>query len=103
MKKIEMIRMGMEFTANYYKKYNLPVEVQYKYRGEIKTRTEYHWTEEAKRIHAMLEEPMFICPCCKEVVSFNDLESWLGDSEEDFLNDKVSCSMCYEDYMGDDL
>ena len=103
MTKNELAMMGIEFKENYYTKYNLPVEVQYKYRGEIRTRTEYRWTEEARRIHSLLDIPAFTCPCCGQLVSFNELEFWRGDSLDDLLNDEIPCSECYEDEMGEDL
>ena len=104
MTKIEIAQMGMEFKNNYYTKYDLPVEVQYKYRGEIRTRIEYHWTEEAHRIHDTLAaHKVFKCPECGEMVSFNDLEVWTGDSLEALLDDEIACSLCYEDIMGEDL
>lgn len=104
MTKLEMINMGIEFHANYYKKYNLPVEKQYKYRGEIKTRTEFKMTEEGRKIMNLLYTPMFTCPCCGNKVGFAELESWLADdSIEEFMADEVPCSICYEDEMGEDL
>ena len=103
MTKNELAMIGIDFHENYYTKYHLPVEVQYKYRGEIRTRIEYHWTEEARRIRSLLNTPAFTCPCCERLVSFNDLEFWSGDSLESLLNDEITCAECYEDEMGEDL
>ena len=103
MTKREMVEMGIEFTNNYYGKYHVEVVKQYTYRGEIKTRTELVMTEEGEKIMDTLSTPMFKCPGCGEMVSFNELESWLADDEEDFMNDKVECACCYEDAMGEDL
>ena len=104
MTKREMVQMGIEFTNNYYGKYHVEVVKQYKYRGEIKTRTELVMTEEGRKIMDTLSTPMFKCPCCGEMVSFNELESWLADDDEEaFMNDEVECACCYEDEMGEDL
>jgi hypothetical protein len=104
MTKLEMVNLGIEFHTNYYKKYMLSFEKQYKYRGEIRTRKEFRMTEEGRSISEMLHTPMFTCPCCGQVVGFNDLEVWLGDDDiEEFMNDEIPCSLCYEDEMGDDL
>ena len=52
-------------------------------------------TEEGRKIQDMLYTPMFICA---------ELESWLGDDNiEEFMNDEVPCSLCYEEEMGEDL
>lgn len=105
MTKIEMVKMGMEFYDEYLHegKYYTRVTETYKYRGQVKTRSFMEMTAEGRRVDSLLEEPMFICPDCGQLVSFNDLEVWLGESEEDFLDDHVLCSSCYEDAMGDDL
>ena len=103
MKKSELAKIGMEFFENYYTKYKLSKEVQYIYRGQVKTRREYYLTEEGKRINELLKVPAFTCPHCGRLVSFNQLECWTADSIEDFENDEVTCSSCYEDEMGEDL
>ena len=106
MTKIEMIRLGLEYHNEYLHegKYYTRVVETYKYRGEIKTRSYMAETEEGRRVADILDEPMFVCPDCGELVSFHELEVWLGDDdEEDFLNDRVPCSCCYEEAMGEDL
>ncbi len=103
MTKREMVQMGMEFKRNYYGKYHVEVEKTYKYRGEVKTCTELVLTEEGKKIMEELETPMFICPNCGEKVSFNELEIWGEETEEELMNNKVVCSVCYEEEMGEDL
>lgn len=104
MTKLEMVQMGREFNRNCFSaKYNDEKITTYKYRGEIKTRVTHEWNAEALRIVNLLSEPMFICPECGKHVSFNALEAWLGDTDEDFLEDRVPCSLCYEEDMGEDL
>lgn len=103
MTKREMVQMGMEFKRNYYGKYMVEVEKEYKYRGEIKTRTTFEMTEEGKEISRLLNTPMFTCPVCGQTVSFNDLEVWTDENEDDIVNDECVCSVCYEDEMGEDL
>ena len=105
MTKIEMVKLGMEFDSEYLHegKYYTRVTETYKYRGQVKERSFMEMTAEGRRVDGLLDEPMFVCPDCGKLVSFNDLEVWLGESEEDFLNDNVLCSLCYEDAMGDDL
>ena len=104
MTKLEMVKMGLEFNKNYYKKYMLRTEKQYKYRGVIKTRPEFKMTDEGRKISNMLNTPMFKCPCCGKTVGFNRLECWLAEGDINaFMNDEVECSMCYEDDMGEDL
>lgn len=103
MTKREIAELGKEFDENYYNKYNLRTEVQYVYRGQVKTRIEYRTTEEGKRIRDLLSIPMFICPECGEKFGYIDLEIWPNDSVEDIANDCIPCSSCYEDDMGEDL
>ena len=103
MTKLEMARLGKEYRNNYYRKYLIKKEVQYKYRGQIKTRIKHEETEESRKIREMLNVPMFTCPCCGKLVSFNRLEQWLVDTPEEIANDECPCSICYEDEMGEDL
>lgn len=105
MTKIEMIRFGRKVDGEYLHegKYFERVTETYKYRGEVKTRSYLKETEAWWTAQKTLEAPMFVCPCCGELVGYTALESWLGNSELDFLNDKVPCSLCYEDSMGEDL
>ena len=103
MTKMEMVTMGTEFRTNYYKKYLVSKTITYKYRGELKTRESFYLSEEGQRIDKILYTPMFKCPDCGNTVSFNELESWLAEDDEDFINDLVPCSMCYENMMGEDL
>ena len=105
MTKIEMVRFGMMVGAEYLHegKYFTRVTKTYKYRGEIKTQSFMEETEEWWKARKILETPMFTCPCCGQLVGFTDLEHWLAESEEDFLDDKILCSLCYEDEMGEDL
>ena len=105
MTKMAMVKMGLEFYGEYLHegKYYTQMTETYKYRGQVKTRSHMELTAEGRRVDGLLDEPMFICPDCGELVSFNDLEVWIGESEDDFLNDRVPCSCCYEDAMGDDL
>ena len=51
----------------------------------------------------LTDEAVFTCPECGEKVAFIDLEFWSSDSFEDLLADKIICSQCYENEMGDDL
>lgn len=103
MTKREIAELGKDFDENYYKKYHVRTEVPYVYRGVVKTRIEYHYTEEGRRIRDLLGQPMFICPICGNKVSYIDLEAWTSDSVDDLINDCVPCSLCYEDEMGEDL
>lgn len=50
-----------------------------------------------------LEEKIFRCPDCGRMCAIWDLEIWSSDTDEDILNDRVCCSSCYEEGMGDDL
>ena len=106
MTKLEMTRLGMEFSKEYLRegKYYHRITETYKYRGEIKTRSYMDLTEEGKRVMRVLDTPMYVCPNCNRLVSFIDLEYWHGDdSEADLMNDEVICMCCYEDEMGEDL
>ena len=87
MTKLEMARLGKEYRKNYFR-----------------SDSEYFFkTEESKRIRVLLDTPMFTCPCCGKLVSFNSLEQWLVDTPEEIANNECPCSICYEDEMGDDL
>lgn len=104
MTKLEMVQIGREFYRNCFSsKYTDEKTITYKYRGEIKTRVTREWNAQAYYISALLDKPIFICPNCGRRVSFNDLEAWLGNTDEDFLNDRIPCSICYENAMGEDL
>lgn len=106
MKKIELIQLGLKLDANYLHEgeYFIRITETYKYRGEIKSRTYLKETEKWWHDREILDTPAFICPECRKRVSYNELESWLGDNcEKAFLNNLVVCSNCYEDEMGEDL
>ncbi len=101
--KIEIARIGHNYSKNYYKAFTEEYEVTYKYRGEIRTRTEFRSTEKGKAIRNLLDNNLiFKCPCCGEMMAYTDLEYWLG-SAENAAADEVLCSECYEDGMGEDL
>ena len=101
---IEIATIGKEFHDNYFTKYHHYVVKTYKYRGEIKTRKVLEMTEEGQAImmSEALNAKVFTCPDCGQKVSFNDLEYW-GEEIEKVVANKVSCSLCYEDEMGEDL
>lgn len=104
--KLEIAKIGIDFDQHYYdKKYWYNEIVTYKYKGKIKTRVEYHTTQEHKDIAKLLDEyAVFQCPCCKRMVTFGDLRYLTNDDTLDTLmNDEVICQLCYEDEMGDDL
>ncbi len=108
MTKMEFVKMELAFGKDYYTKYHTYKTVEYKYRGEFRTRKELVMTEEGKALNEMLskesENHLFTCPCCGKKVQFDDLEAWIDeDRPEDFINDEVICSLCYEDEMGEDL
>ena len=104
MTKTELAEIMVEFKENYYTKYHFRKEVSYKYRGEIRTRTELEMTEEGEKLEALGELKMFTCKYCGRLVGFNDLEYWGGDDTiEDLVADRVECMLCYEDIMGEDL
>ena len=101
--KLEIARIGRNYSEQYWKAFREEFEVQYKYRGEIRTRIESRPTEKARAIRDLLDSnPIFKCPCCGEMMTYNDLEYWLG-SAADAAADEVLCSGCYEDGMGEDL
>ena len=102
MTKMEMAMLGTEFHANYYNKYHEKVTETYKYCGEIRTRETIRMTAEGENMMRTLTAPMFTCPTCGRVVSFLDLEVW-DDTAEAVAADRVECSLCYEEYMGEDL
>ena len=96
--------LGKEFQKNYYSKYHTHVTETYKYRGVVKTRETLKMTEEGEKILGVLDsEKLFRCPCCGEMKSFLDLEVWDEDAVESIVADEVTCSICYEDEMGEDL
>ena len=108
MTKMEFVKIELAFGKDYYTKYHTYKTVAYKYRGEFRTRKELVMTEEGKALDEMLskesEKHLFTCPCCGKKVRFEDLEVWFDEDElEDFVNDEVICSLCYEDKMGEDL
>ena len=104
MTKMEMAILGKEFDEHYSSKYHIRVAETYKYRGQIKTRFTYKFTEEGERILKILEgEKLFRCPCCGELKNYGELEVWYEDTAESIADDRVTCSMCYEDEMGEDL
>ena len=100
---LEIATIGKEFDDNYYTKYHHYVTKTYKYCGEIRTRKDFVMTEEGEAILMgdALNAKVFVCPYCGEKVSFNDLEYW-GESIEEIVNNKISCSECYENEMGED-
>ena len=106
MTKAEFVKTMREFHENYFSdKYRKTEPKTYKYKGVIKTRDTYKLTEEGERLSAIEEasEYRFICPDCGREVEFGALETWLGETDEQFLNNKVPCSLCYEEAMGEDL
>lgn len=104
MTKMEMAILGKEFDKNYYSKYHVRVTETYKYRGQIKTRNTYKFTEEGERILNLLDsEKLFRCPCCGEMKTYGELEIWDEDTVESIVADKVTCALCYEEEMGEDL
>ena len=104
MTKMEMAILGKEFHKNYYSKYHTRVTETYKYRGQIKTRETLKMTEEGEKILGILGgEKLFRCPCCGEMQSFVDLEVWDEDTAESIAADEVTCALCYEQEMGEDL
>lgn len=104
MNTIEIAVIGKELHDNYYTKYHKEVIKTYKYRGEIKTRKEIELTDEGRALQMgeLLNRKAFFCPCCKRLVSFNELEYW-GEDIEDIITNKITCSECYEEAMGEDL
>lgn len=106
MTKLEIAMMGMEFNKNYYTKYHAKRIKVYKYRGEYRERVESYMTDEGKKILALLNDEsnaVFTCPHCGQACTFAALEYWDSDTLDDLMTDRVTCSICYEDEMGDDL
>jgi len=104
MTKMEMAILGKEYQKNYYSKYHIRVTETYKYRGQTKTREIIRMTEEGLKIQDILfGEELFRCPRCGEMKSFGDLEIWDEDTAEAIANDEITCSLCYEEEMGEDL
>lgn len=104
MTKMEMAILGKDFQKNYYSQYHTHVTETYKYRGVVKTRERSVMTDEGKAILETLSgEKLFRCPCCGEMKSYLDLEVWDEDTVEAIVNDKITCSLCYEEEMGEDL
>ena len=100
----EIAELALDYTNNYYTKYRENYIKVYKYRGEIRHREESRLNAEGERVNALLnEQKIFICPDCGEAISALDLELWLGDSLEDLVNNRICCSECYENAMGEDL
>lgn len=88
MDKVAMAILGMNFERNFFTKY---------------LDEDCNLTAEGKMMRHALEEKIFICPDCGRKVSFFELETWLADDFQDFVNNKVPCSGCFEDAMGEDL
>ncbi len=88
MDKVVIAMLGMNFEKNFFTKY---------------LDENRRLTAEGKMIRNALEEKIFICPDCGRKVSFCELETWLADNIQDFVDNKVSCSECFEDAMGEDL
>ena len=107
MTKTEIVRLGMKFDKLRWEKeneFNTCVVETYKYRGEQRTRKVHKFTEEGRKAFEILTtEKVFICPECKELQTWNELESWLVETEEEYVNDLCPCGCCYEDSMGEDL
>lgn len=104
MTKMEMAMLGKEFDENYYSKYHVEVLETYKYRGEIKTRKTFKFTDEGEKILDILYgEKLFRCPRCGEMKSYGELEIWDEDTVEDIVADQFPCCSCYEHDMGEDL
>ena len=107
MTKLELAKMGMEFSKNCYTKYHAYRTKVYKYRGEYKERRELYMTAEGIAIMNILADEnnaVFVCPHCGQRCTFHALEFWTGeDTLEELMADQVICSECYEDEMGDDL
>lgn len=100
----EIAELALDYINNYYTKYREKYIKVYKYHGEIRQREESRPNAEGERVGAFLkEQKIFTCPDCGEAVSALDLELWLGDNLEDLINNKICCSECYENAMGEDL
>jgi hypothetical protein len=100
----EIAELALDYTNNYFTKYlNTYTEV-YKYRGKTLERKRSKLSEEGKKVGALLEsQKIFTCSDCGEQVSALELEIWTDDTLEDLINNKISCSECYENAMGEDL
>ena len=100
----EIAELTLDYTNNYFTKYHEKYIKTFKYNGKIHQREETRLSAEGERIGAFLEtQKIFICPDCGEKVSSLDLEIWDTDTLEDLINNKISCSECYENMMGEDL
>ena len=104
MTKREFVEKMIDFDENYYTKYLQERIVTYKYAGQTRTRSEFELTDTGKELFDLANNSpfRFICPCCKKSVSFGDLEYW-DESVDAVLNNEVTCSVCYEEEMGEDL
>ena len=107
MNKIDIVRLGQKFDTLYLKgenEFNTYAIEQYSYKGKQYTRKVHKLTEKGQKAFKILTtKKVFICPQCKELQTWNSLENWLVNKEEEYINNLCICSCCYENNMGEDL
>ena len=79
----------------------------YKYRGEMHRRSYDDYIETPRYVeirHMLFDDngptAIYKCSCCGEVKSVGHMEFW---EDEEALSAYGTCSICYEDEMGEDL
>ena len=87
-----------EYVPVYYKRNGAMIRRSYDKPKYTKRYEELFYDEDKKFLRSK-EAQIFECECCGKMVGYWDLEAWVCDFEED----EYTCSLCYEDEMGEDL
>lgn len=85
-------------VPHYYKRHGQMVERSYPDTIYTERYKELFYDKEKRGLRSE-EGKIFRCGCCGKMVGYFDLETWICDFEED----DYTCSICYEEGMGDDL
>ena len=92
-KEYEVERKAVKKVPHYYKRNGQMVE---------RSTPDYIYSDRYYELSKILRSDkakVFKCSECGEMVTYFDLETWVCDFEEG----EYTCSLCYEDYMGEDL
>lgn len=92
-KEYEVERKAVKKVPHYYKRNGKMIERSY---------PDYVYSDRYYELSKILnsdEARVFKCSDCGEMVTYFDLETWICDFEEG----EYTCSICYEDCMGEDL